>query len=164
MIKAIKHSWLTVIMLVVVCIGLFIGYTKLYVEDQYESEYIIQTSLQYKTINKVVKSPSTCKAIDNQTGQAFGTTKNSLKINKEGNKITILVTTNEAILSKKIADGVIVTLQNEYPNKIAIIQAAKVNTNPSQKNLILNILKGCVLGMFLGDLYILATYFYNLHK
>lgn len=161
MIKAIKHGWLTVIMLVVVCTALLTSYTVLFVEDQYESGYIIRTTLPYKTINKVVKSSSICKAIDDQTGQASGSTKNSLKLSKENNNITILVTTNEAILSKKIADGIIENLESAYPNKIKIIQSAKVNDKPSHHNLVNNTVAGTVIGLVLGVVYLFVTYFYN---
>lgn len=161
MIKAIKHSWLTVIMLIVVCMALFIGYTELFVEDQYESKYIIKSSLQYKTVKKVLTSHATYKAIDDQTGETSGTTKKSLTITKNDNEIIILVATNQAILSKKIADGVIVKLQSAYPGRITIIQAAQVNNNPTHKTLINNTIIGCVIGLILGVAYTIILYFYN---
>ena len=164
MIKAIKHSWLTVIMLIVVCAAIFIGYTELFVQDEYESQYIIKSSLQYKTINKVATSHSTCKSIDDQTGQPPGTTKRSIKLSKDDSYLSILVTTDQAILSKKLADGVVEKIQSAYPNKITIIQSAVVNNNPIQKKLIKNTLKGCGFGLILGIVFVFITYFYNRHN
>ena len=162
--KAIKHSWLTVIMLVLVCASIFIGYTEFFIENQYQSQYVIKSSLQYKTINKVATSHSVCKSIDDQTGQPLGTTKRSLSVSTDNVNIFILVTTDEPILSKKIADGVVEKLQSAYPNKITIIQSAVVNNNPIQKKLIKNTLKGCGFGLILGIVFVFITYVYNRHN
>lgn len=161
MIKAIKHSWLTVIMLIVVCMALFIGYTILFTEDQYESHYVIQTSLNYKTVTKVAKSKATCKEIDNQTGQTSGTAKNSMTITKDSKNIKISILTDDATLSKKIADGVISSLQTAYPNKITIKTSAVVANSASQKNLIMNTVIGLLIGFALGIVYIIGYYFYH---
>lgn len=161
MIKAIKHSWLTVIMLIVVCMALSIGYTELFTEDQYESHYVIKTSLTYKTVKKVLTSHATCKVIDNQTGQTAGTTKKSLSISKSNNKIIVLVTTNQAVLSKKIADGLVLSLEAAYPYKVTIVTSAVVANSASQKKLMINTIVGVLIGLALGIVYINVYYIYH---
>ena len=161
MIKAIKHSWLTVIMLIVVCMALFIGYTELFVEDQYESKYIIKSSLQYKTVKKVLTSHATYKAIDDQTGQASGTTAKSMTLSRQSKNITISVSTDDATLSKKIADGLVSSLETAYPNKVTIVTSAVVANSASQKNLIDNTLIGVLSGLALGIVYIILYYLYH---
>ena len=164
MIKAIKHSWLTVIMLIVVCMALSIGYTELFTEDQYKSAYIMKSSIPVSQIKKVIENDNLRESVDNQTGQAKGTTRKAITLSKENGQIVISAVTNDAILSKKIVDGVVSELITQYPTQIIITKRAVVAQEEENKHLPFNTLIGFLIGLGLGVIDLVITYLFNRDK
>ena len=113
----------------------------------------------------MVEGSSICDKVDNNLGLKKDFTSKHMSVEAGTNTqiITITVTTEDAQLSKKIADNVVSLFYSELRAKLGVtnvttIDAAKVATKPSSPNLPMNAIIGAFAGLILSIVFLVIKY------